>query len=107
MLEKQYKIFGTLSNVVNGKTGNKISLQRFVLSVLLDDVLIQASLLLTLMSNGRYQLVRKVDRAKGDKASGLELEVEDMCHSTTRTVANLSTVSPLWQPCRLLWASQM
>jgi exonuclease SbcC len=89
-LEAEYKVIGTLSDVANGQTGNKISLQRFVLSVLLDDVLIQASQRLTLMSKGRYQLVRKEDRAKGNKASGLELEVEDSYSGKTRSVATLS-----------------
>ena len=89
-LEAQYKVIGTLSEVANGQTGNKISLQRFVLSVLLDDVLIQASQRLTLMSKGRYQLVRKEDRSKGNKASGLELEVEDGYTGKTRSVATLS-----------------
>ena len=89
-LTKQYAVFGTLSDVANGATGNKISLQRFVLSVLLDDVLIQASHRLNIMSKGRYQLVRKEDRAKGNKASGLELEVEDGDTGKPRSVATLS-----------------
>ncbi|WP_031435351.1 AAA family ATPase [Methylomarinum vadi] len=89
-LEAQYAVYGTLSEVANGQTGNKISLQRFVLSVLLDDVLIQASARLNQMSKGRYRLVRKEDRAKGNKASGLELEVEDGYSGKTRPVATLS-----------------
>lgn len=89
-LEAQYAIYGTLSEVANGQTGDKISLQRFVLSVLLDDVLIQASQRLSLMSKGRYQLVRKEARAKGNKASGLELEVEDGYTGKSRPVATLS-----------------
>jgi exonuclease SbcC len=89
-LNKQYAIFGTLNNVANGATGNKVSLQRFVLSVLLDDVLIQASHRLNIMSRGRYQLVRKEDRAKGNKASGLELEVQDGDTGKPRSVATLS-----------------
>lgn len=89
-LAKQYAVLGTLSEVANGSTGQKVSLQRFVLSVLLDDVLIQASQRLHLMSKGRYQLVRKEDRAKGNKASGLELEVEDGNTGKSRSVATLS-----------------
>ncbi|VAW65123.1 Exonuclease SbcC, partial [hydrothermal vent metagenome] len=38
-LEEAYAIYGTLSDIANGRTGNNISLQRFVLGVLLDDVL--------------------------------------------------------------------
>ena len=89
-LENHYRLVGTLSDVANGRTGNKISLQRFVLSVLLDDVLIEASRRLNLMSKGRYQLFRKEDRAKGNKASGLELEVEDSYTGKVRSVATLS-----------------
>jgi exonuclease SbcC len=89
-LDRQYAVVGTLSDVASGQTGNKISLQRFVLSVLLDDVLIEASHRLSLMSKGRYQLLRKEDRAKGNKASGLELEVEDAYTGKVRSVATLS-----------------
>ncbi|MCG9730230.1 SMC family ATPase [Shewanella sp. Isolate13] len=89
-LEDEYAVVGTLSEVANGQTGNKISLQRFVLSVLLDDVLLEASHRLQLMSKGRYRLLRKEERAKGNKASGLELEVEDAYTSKVRPVATLS-----------------
>jgi len=89
-LEAEYAVIGTLSDVANGQTGNKISLQRFVLSVLLDDVLIQASKRLNLMSKGRYHLIRKENRAKGNKASGLELEVDDEYSGKSRAVSTLS-----------------
>ncbi|MEW5009414.1 MAG: SMC family ATPase [Cycloclasticus sp.] len=89
-LDAQYAVIGTLSEVANGQTDNKISLQRFVLSVLLDDVLIQASKRLNLMSKGRYRLVRKEQRAKGNKASGLELEVDDEYSGKSRSVSTLS-----------------
>lgn len=89
-LDDEYAVVGTLSDVANGQTGDKISLQRFVLGVLLDDVLIEASHRLHLMSKGRYRLLRKEDRAKGNKASGLELEVEDAYTGKTRPVATLS-----------------
>ena len=89
-LEQRYTLVGTLSDVANGQTGNKVSLQRFVLSVLLDDVLIEASHRLRRMSKGRYQLLRKEDKSKGNKASGLDLEVEDAYSGKVRSVATLS-----------------
>ncbi|BCV33000.1 AAA family ATPase [Shewanella algae] len=89
-LEQEYALIGTLSDVANGNSHSKVSLQRFVLSVLLDDVLLEASRRLALMSKGRYRLLRKEDRAKGNKASGLELEVEDAYSSKVRSVATLS-----------------
>ena len=42
------------------------------------------------MSKGRYILLRKEDRAKGNKASGLELEVEDSWTGRVRPVSTLS-----------------
>ena len=89
-LDEDYKVIGTLSDVANGKNSINISLQRFVLSVLLDDVLIQASERLRLMSKGRYRLLRKQEKGKGNKASGLELLVEDSYTGKTRSVATLS-----------------
>ncbi len=89
-LDKQYAVVGTLSDVANGQTGQKISLQRFVLSVLLDEVLLEASQRFSLMSKGRYQLLRNEDRSKGNKASGLDLLVEDAYTGNTRSVATLS-----------------
>ncbi|WP_404473527.1 SMC family ATPase [Vreelandella venusta] len=89
-LEEQYTLWGTLSEVANGRTGHRISLQRFVLGVLLDDVLIQASERLLRMSRGRYQLVRREDPSKGNKASGLELDVADTYTGKSRPVATLS-----------------
>lgn len=89
-LDDRYATVGTLSDVANGQTGLKISLQRFVLSVLLDDVLLDASRRLEMMSRGRYRLLRKEERAKGNKASGLDLLVDDAYTGKTRPVATLS-----------------
>ncbi|MCH2057844.1 MAG: SMC family ATPase [Thalassotalea sp.] len=89
-LEEAYKIFGTLSDVASGKTGSRISLHRFVLGVLLDDVLIQASQRLSLMSKGRYRLERKTEGFKGSVGRGLDLMVEDGYTGKVRDVATLS-----------------
>lgn len=89
-LEERFAIFGTLSDVANGQSYERISLQRFVLGVLLDDVLIEASQRLNLMSKGRYLLLRKTEKAKGNKASGLELVVDDAYTGVQRPVATLS-----------------
>lgn len=89
-LDKEYKVIGTLSDVVNGKNSSMISLQRFVLSVLLDDVLLVASERLKHMSKGRYQLLRKEDPTRRNRASGLDLQIEDSHYSTVRPVGTLS-----------------
>ncbi|KFZ38034.1 hypothetical protein HR45_05860 [Shewanella mangrovi] len=89
-LESRFAVVGTLSDVANGNNQSKLSLQRFVLSVLLDDVLLDASERLARMSKGRYRLLRKEERAKGNRASGLDLEVEDAYSGKVRPVATLS-----------------
>ena len=89
-LEARYKVVGTLADVACGNTGAKISLQRYVLGVLLDDVLVQASMRLAKMSAGRYQLIRKLDPNKGRRAAGLDLEVHDDYTGCARPVATLS-----------------
>lgn len=89
-LEQDYRLVGTLAECATGKTGKKISLQRFVLGVLLDDVLIEASQRLLAMSKGRYQLLRNSDKSKGNRAAGLDLLVEDSHTGKTRAVATLS-----------------
>ncbi|ELC3157331.1 SMC family ATPase [Vibrio harveyi] len=89
-LEDEYKVFGTLYDVASGKTGSRISLHRFVLGVLLDDVLIQASQRLSLMSKGRYILARKTEGFKGAAGRGLDLVVEDSYTGKARDVATLS-----------------
>ncbi|WP_321284403.1 SMC family ATPase [uncultured Vibrio sp.] len=89
-LEAEYKVFGTLYDVASGKTGCRISLHRFVLGVLLDDVLIQSSQRLSLMSKGRYILARKTGGFKGAAGRGLDLVVEDGYTGKMRDVATLS-----------------
>ncbi len=89
-LEEEYKVFGTLYDVASGKTGSRISLHRFVLGVLLDDVLIQSSQRLSIMSKGRYILARKTEGFKGAAGRGLDLVVEDGYTGKMRDVATLS-----------------
>lgn len=89
-LEQEYAIVGTLSDATSGNNNQRLSLQRYVLGVLLDDVLIQASARLMQMSSGRFQLLRKGERSKGNKASGLDLEVFDDYTGLARSVATLS-----------------
>lgn len=89
-LEERYRVVGTLADVASGQGGARISLQRYVLGVLLDDVLAQASQRLLKMSAGRYQLIRKLDPNKGRRAAGLDLEVHDDYTGSARSVATLS-----------------
>jgi len=89
-LDAKYRVVGTLADVACGLKGSKVSLQRYILGVLLDDVLVQSSQRLMKMSDGRYELRRKLDPSKGNRASGLDLEVYDDYSGESRSVATLS-----------------
>lgn len=89
-LEQEYAVVGTFAEAVSGNNSQRLSLQRYVLSVLLDDVLLQATTRLLQMSSGRFQLRRKGERSKGNRASGLDLEVFDDYTGQARSVATLS-----------------
>lgn len=89
-LDEQFAVVGTLSEVANGQNDHNLSLHRYVLSVLLDDVLMQAGHRLQLMSNGRYQLQRRRVVTHAARKAGLDLDVEDAHTGQTRSVATLS-----------------
>ena len=89
-LEERYKLVGTLSNVANGQNQYRTSLQRFVLGVLLDDVLREAGQKLHSMSRGRYQLRRRGELADRRSQAGLDLVVDDAYTGKERGVSTLS-----------------
>ncbi len=69
----------------------KLNFQRFVLGALLDDVLVQASRRLQVMSNGRYLLQRRREPLNQRRAAGLDLDVTDTwTGESTRPVETLS-----------------
>lgn len=89
-LESEYQITGRLAEVAAGRNRLGVSLERYVLAALLDDVLGEASRRLRLMSQGRYQLQRILERSDRRVAGGLDLEVYDTYTGTTRSVRTLS-----------------
>ncbi|OFI07624.1 nuclease SbcCD subunit C [Clostridium acetireducens DSM 10703] len=88
--EKHYYIIGDLSDTANGKNLFGMTFERFVLSILLDDILIAANYRLNKMSDGRYSLNRTLQRDRKNAQGGLELEVFDNNTGMARPVATLS-----------------
>ncbi|MEW9121251.1 MAG: SMC family ATPase [Thermotaleaceae bacterium] len=88
--EAEYTVLGYLSQVSNGENPHGLTLQRFVLGSLLDDITIAATERLKRMSKGRYHLQRTLDRARKNAAGGLELEVFDTYTGQERAVTTLS-----------------
>ncbi|KOP82283.1 AAA family ATPase [Cytobacillus solani] len=89
-LEEKYKVIGHLSEIAKGQNTYRITFERFVLASFLDDILNEANSRLRKMTSGRYELIRKTDRSKGNVQSGLELLVFDQYTGQERHVKTLS-----------------
>jgi len=89
-LEAEYATVGRVSDVASGRNPAGISLLRFVLGALLDDVLAAASQRLRRMSHQRFALTRSGERRDRRTSGGLDLEVFDSHTGTCRPVATLS-----------------
>lgn len=89
-LHKRYAVLGTLADVASGQNAQRLSLHRFVLSVLLDDVLSVASQRLEKMTHGRYQLLRESQVSDARSAGGLTILVEDAYTGQQRSTKTLS-----------------
>ncbi len=89
-LREEYAVMGDLARVANGGNQLGLTLQRFVLGALFDDVAQAATQRLRIMSRGRYMLQRTMERARANSAGGLELEVFDEYTGQARPVSTLS-----------------
>ncbi|MEM9601886.1 MAG: SMC family ATPase [Pseudomonadota bacterium] len=86
----RYRVLGRLSQAANGQNALRLNLQSFVLSVLLDDVLIAADERLLRMTRGRYRLVRREGVTHGGRQAGLDLDVDDAHTGRRRQADTLS-----------------
>jgi exonuclease SbcC len=90
-ITKQYEIVGTLSKAASGRGNVRVSLERFVLGNILDQVLSIASQRLHMMSKGQYRLIRQNEEdQKRNTTAGLDLAIDDAYTGKTRPVATLS-----------------
>src|SRR5699024_5382584 len=77
--------------IANGSTKTSyVSFERYVLSIYFEEVLFAANQRFEVMTNGRYELVRRKDRIKGAGPEGLEIDVFDRYAGATRSVKTLS-----------------
>ncbi|MBC6314665.1 AAA family ATPase [Listeria grandensis] len=88
--EKAYADVGYLADMARGKNERRLTFERFVLATFLDTILLRANGRLKKMTNGRFQLIRKKEKSKGNVQSGLELEVYDEYTGLERHVKTLS-----------------
>lgn len=87
-----YKIYQELSEVANGSTDrtNKVSFERYILSIYFAEVLIAANMRFEKMTNNRYELIRREERAKHGAGGGLDLNIFDRHSGNERSVKSLS-----------------
>ncbi|MFL6557108.1 MAG: SbcC/MukB-like Walker B domain-containing protein, partial [Bacillus sp. (in: firmicutes)] len=90
VLEERYKLIGHLYEIAKGQNNFRVTFERYVLAAFLDDILREANGRLRKMTSGRFQLLRKTDRSKGNAQSGLELLVFDQYTGQERHVKTLS-----------------
>lgn len=90
-LRDQVEVLGNLSRAASGQGRVRVSLERFVLGSLLDQVLDLASQRLRRMSRGQYSLLRQDEgQQKRNTSSGLDLAIDDAHSGKVRPVATLS-----------------
>lgn len=83
---KQNKLF----EVANGKYSDRVNFERFVLASYFDQVIENANIRLNQMTASRYTLMRRTEKEKGNKSSGLSLEVFDSYTGKSRHVNTAS-----------------
>ena len=85
---RKYEEDALFVNALQGSSG--ISIQRYVLSIRLGQVIIEANSLLSGIYGGRYQLHRSDESYGREHKNGLELEVYDSLSDQRRSVRTLS-----------------
>ncbi|MBC1338434.1 SbcC/MukB-like Walker B domain-containing protein [Listeria innocua] len=88
--EGNYADIGLLADSARGKNARRLTFERYILAMFLDTIIHRANHRLSKMTSGRFELKRKIEKAKGNVQSGLELEVFDEYTGLTRHVKTLS-----------------
>ncbi|WP_423190232.1 AAA family ATPase [Alkalibacterium sp. f15] len=90
-IEADYQLYGELSRLASGaKETDYISFERFVLGIYFEEILDAANMRISTMTNNRYELHRKIEKAKGAGPQGLDIDVFDHYTGKTRGVNTLS-----------------
>jgi len=90
VLEQEYSVTARLADLLGGNNPHRMTLQRYVLAALFEEVAIAASQRLSRMSRGRYHLVRSETPRDGKATGGLDLDVTDGYTGEKRPAFTLS-----------------
>ena len=89
-LTNSYKVAAKLSESLSGKNPYKTPILQYVLSIMLDEILISANQFFDTLSRGRYALQRVTKQQGGSALRGLDIEVLDGYSMTLRSIETLS-----------------
>lgn len=90
--EKKLQIIGALSKTANGEVNGKekIMLETYVQMAFFERIVERANQRFRIMSNGQYELIRRVSAQNNRSQTGLDLDVVDHYNGSVRTVNTLS-----------------
>ncbi len=89
-LEKEYSRTARLSKALSGNNPQKLPILQYVLSIMLEEVLVSANRFFSTLSRGRYALRLMEGPKGGNSLSGLDLEVLDGSSMLPRSIETLS-----------------
>lgn len=91
-LEERCKWIKSLSNTANGNIAGKerVALETYVQMTYFDRIIARANTRFMIMSDGQYELKRKLNAENKKSQSGLELDVIDHYNGSERSVKTLS-----------------
>lgn len=88
--ERKLETIKLIADTVKGINPQKMTFETYVQTAFFDQILHAANIHLDQMTSGQFRLERKVETAKGNAKSGLELLVFDAYTGQSRRVQNLS-----------------
>lgn len=91
-VEKKFASVKSLADTASGKinTKNKIMFETYIQMTYFDRIIERANVRLMIMTDGQYDLIRRIDEESKSGQSGLDLDVIDHYNGTQRSVKSLS-----------------
>lgn len=89
-LDADYQKAARLSHLIAGSNPMKTPILQYVLSIMLDQILVSANRFLSTLSRGRYAFTRIKEHRGGNAYGGLDMEIIDGASMTARSIETLS-----------------
>ncbi|MCR5699136.1 MAG: SMC family ATPase, partial [Treponemataceae bacterium] len=87
---KRQTMIRGIYDIASGKNNDKIALETYVQTRFLDEITKYANLRLRVMTDNKYELVRRTEKTGGNGQSGLDFNIKDFYTGKERAVETLS-----------------